>query len=138
MNKNLPEYIGIKAGAASARINAGLSDRIGVLVIASAATTITLSQHTAATGGTSKDLETDNYSYFKADGQTKFTITRPEELALDAEFVVPGAGIFYVEVESSQLDTNGGFAYVSAAGATSTVLLMAVDMRHVPAYQQDL
>jgi hypothetical protein len=133
MNKNIPEYIGIK-NAVDGRINAGLSDRIGILVIATAATTVTLSQHTAASGGSSKDLNTDNISYQKANGASVFTKTKPDAGVVDNEYAIAAAGIFYIEVESSQLDTNGGYSYVSAAGSTTTILYMAVDARKGPAY----
>ena len=134
MNKNLPEYVGMKDAAAGARCHAGSSDRVGFLVTATAGATITLTQHNAATAGASKPLATDNLSYFKAVGATAFVVDRPVELAFDENRTIAGAGLFYIEVESSQLDTNGGFTHVSITGATGAVIAFAIDARHGNAY----
>jgi len=143
MNKNLPEYIGLKhgliAGQTGSRVAAGLSDRIGVLVIASAATEVSLLQHTAASGGVSKALETDNLSYTKLDAASVFTKVRPEIGAAISEYVISGAGIFYIEVESSQFDSNNGFAFFSAnADVNAQSVYFLVDMRNVPSYDTAL
>lgn len=138
MNKNLPEYIGVKtaviAGQAGARIAAGLSDRIGVLVYAGVAANITLNQHTAASGGTSKVLATDNISYNKIAANDVFAKVKPEP-GVTASVYAVAVGLFYIEVESSQLDTNAGFSHFSiTSDANVTAFYMLVDGRKGPFY----
>lgn len=139
MNKNLPEYIGLKhgliAGQAGARVAAGLSDRIGVLVIASAATVVTLQQHNAASAGTSKALSTDNISYLKLDANDVFTKTKPLPGVVGNSYTISAAGILYIEVESSQLDSNNGFGFFSVnTDVNAQAVYFLSDMRNVPSY----
>jgi len=139
MNKNVVEFMGLKkgliAGTTGARVNAGQSDRIGILVLANAATEITILQHNAASAGISKALETDNNTYTKLDAAAVFTKFKPAVGAVENVYTISGAGLFYIEIESSQLDTNGGFNYLSVnADVAADSVYFLNEMRYQPAY----
>lgn len=105
---------------------------------------VTLRQHNAATSGTSKNLVVDNSYYFKAGAATSFTKVEPSAAAalidVSTAFAADG-GILVVEVESAQLDTNGGFAWFSVdiadSGAAKLVSAVYVlgEVKNAPAYE---
>lgn len=106
----------------------------------------TLKQHTAATGGSSKVLAVDNNYYVKAGAATSFTKVSIEGAAqslydVSTQFAAePGVVVF--EVLPSQLDTNGGFSYLSVDVADSTAakilstIYIVDDAKVCPAYAE--
>jgi hypothetical protein len=110
------------------RINMGKSDRVAVVITlgatAGATVDITLQQHNAASGGTSKALSVDNNYYHKITAASVFTKVEPVSAA--SNYVLTGifggtSGVVVFEVSSSQLDVNGGFNFFSVNLAAATV-----------------
>lgn len=102
----------------------------------------TLRQHSAATGGTSKDLSVANPYYYKNGAATSFTKVEPSSAAalynLDTLFG-GDEGIVVFEVHPEDLDVNGNFTHVSVDFADSTAaklcsVLYVLDSKEVPAY----
>jgi len=88
-----------------------------------------LKQHTAASGGTSKDLSVDNLYFKKAGAATAFTKVDPNGVSaavydLSADFGSE-EGIAVFQVLQDQLDTENGFAYVSVNIAAAGVAKIA-------------
>lgn len=110
-----------------ARISLKDGDRLAIVLQlgASLASTIVVSlqQHNAATGGTSKALEIDNPYYHKAGVNTSFTKVEP--VALASSFTLTpvfatASGVVVFEVLAEDLDVNGGFSHVSVNVADTT------------------
>lgn len=108
----------------------------------SAVVTVVLTQHDAASAGTSKALSVDNPYYHKKAGTTYFTKVSPSVAASSydiASIFADDEGIVVFEVEASQLDINNGFYWFSvdiadttAAKIISGLYIMAA--KHMPAY----
>lgn len=118
-----------------------LGDSVGATV------QFTLKQHTAAVGGTSKNLAVDNNYFKKVGAATSFTKVVPTAEAavydLSADFAAePGIVVF--EVLPEQLDTNGGFNHISidiadsAAAKIGATLYIVDDAKFAPAYAEAL
>lgn len=100
-----------------------MGDSVGATVA------FTLKQHTAASGGTSKDLSVDNLYFKKAGAATVFTKVDPNGVSaavydLSADFGSE-EGIAVFQVLQDQLDTENGFAYVSVNIAAAGVAKIA-------------
>lgn len=140
------------ASAASAalpgdRISTAGQDRVAFLVdfgtSTGAVASVSLLQHNAASAGTSKALAIANPYFKKVNGQAVATKVVPSVAAdtydLSADFA-GAAGIVVFEVLSEDLDTNGGFSYVSLqVNASSTakvvgVVALGAQTKFKPAY----
>jgi len=137
------------AGSSSARF--GLGDAYKVAFVIEAAShasdlDITVNQHDAASGGTTKVLATENPYYEKLGAATKFTKTVPSSEV--SNYVLTGfngsTGTVVVEVLAEDLDRDLDFSHVSvtlaASGGARVVhtSIVSNDMRKSPAYDQDL
>lgn len=136
------------AAVTGARVKMAKFDRICILIAlgdsTGATVEFTLKQHTAASGGTSKDLAILNPYYKKAGAATIFTKVEPSVAAatydLSSDFAAE-PGLVAFEVLSDQLDVNNGFYWISlniadstAAKIGSAVYIMG-DERWKPAYE---
>lgn len=133
------------------RIGLEKGDRVAIVCImgdsVGAVVDLTLKQHTALTGGTSKDLATSNPYYKKAGAATSFTKVTPVAEAanyvLSTDFAAQ-EGVVVFEVLGEELDNEGGYSHVSIAAADSTaaknltVLYVLRNVRFLPAYKLDL
>ena len=130
------------------RVKLDKGDRLAIVVSMGASTaavvTLSLQQHNAASGGTSKALEIANPYYHKAGAATVFTKVEPtvasDSFALSSIFAAD-AGVVVLEVTAEQLDVNGDFAWVSVNVAAPTaaklfaISYVAHEVTHVPAYE---
>jgi hypothetical protein len=107
---------------------------------------ITLKQHNAASGGTSKALSIANKYYVKAGTAKAFTKVEPEVAAdaydLSATFAAQ-EGIVVLEVLPEDLDVNNGFSHVSVEIADSGAAKLAsglyiVESKFKPAHSVEL
>lgn len=114
------------AAITGARISMAAGSRLAIVCqmgdSVAALVQFTLKQHTLAAGGTTKNLSVDNVYYKKVGAATTFTKVEPTVAAalydLSADFAAePGIVVF--EVLADQLDTNGGFDFVSVDVADS-------------------
>lgn len=134
------------------RISLEKGDRVAIVCVmgdsVGAVVDLTLKQHTALTGGLSKDLATSNPYYKKAGAATSFTKVTPVAEAanyvLSADFAAQ-EGVVVFEVLGEELDNEGGYSHVSIAAADSTVvgkilsvLYVLRNVRFLPAYKLDL
>lgn len=140
------------AAITGARISAGKGERITVIIAlgasASAATVqATLRQHTAASGGSSKDLSVANNYYLKKGSETKFTKVTPSVAAALIDVgadIDTGKAVLIIEVLPEQLDVNNGYAYFSvdlADGAVDKIastMYVVTDADLKPAYLEDV
>lgn len=139
------------AAVTGARIGLGQGHKLAVLVqmgdSTGAVVAFTLKQHTAASGGSSKDLEVANKYFKKVGAATKFTKVEPTAAAatytLSSDFAAePGTVVF--EVEGNDLDVNGGYTHFSINMADTTaakVVSMSYilkDVKYAPAYSLDV
>lgn len=110
------------------RIHAGKGERVTFLLSLGDSTgastlALTLKQHNAASGGTSKDLEVISKIYKKIGAATVFTESEPTvaSAAISLADFAADEGLVAVEVLPEQLDVEGDFNYFSvdlaAAGA---------------------
>lgn len=120
------------AAVTGARISMATGSRLAIMCVmgdsTGATVQFTLRQHTLAAGGTSKNLSVANVYYKKAGAATVFTKVEPSVEAavydLSADFAAePGIVVF--EVLADQLDTNGGFDFVSVDIADSGAAKLA-------------
>lgn len=132
-----------------ARISLAKGNRVAVIINVGASTAavleVTLKQHTAASAGTTKDLEVALPYYYKTAAQTVFTKvdveTATAEFDLSTLFA-SAAGTIVFEVEAQDLDVNGGFTHFSVdiADTTAAKLGSAVyvlsECRNLPAYTE--
>ena len=108
------------AAITGARVSLKEAKRVAIAISLGSSTgaqvRVTLRQHNAASGGTSKDLEIANRYFHKAGAATSFTEVTPTVDAalynLDAIFAADG-GIVVLEVLAEDLDVNGGFDHIS-------------------------
>lgn len=135
------------AAITGARIKLDSGDRVAIMCqfgdSTAALVQLTLNQHTAASGGTSKVLSVANAYFHKAGAATSFTKVQPTAAAsaYDVSSVFSDAeGVLVMEVRGEDLDVDGGFAWVSVdfADSTAAKLLAASyivsDLRHRPGY----
>lgn len=102
------------------RIHAGKGERITFLLslgdsTAAATLALSLKQHNAATGGTTKALPVISKIYKKIGAATVFTESEPtvaSDLVSLADFA-NDEGVVAVEVLPEQFDVNGGFTHFS-------------------------
>lgn len=118
---------------------------IAILLGTSAASTveITLKQHNAASGGTTKNLSVANKYFHKVAPATTFTQVEPSSAAavytLTSLFST-AAGVAVFEVLAEDLDVNNNFAWVSvdftAAGVAKNAAVLHVlhECPELPAY----
>jgi hypothetical protein len=108
------------AAITGARVSLKEAKRVAIALSLGSSTAaevrVTLRQHDAASGGTSKNLEIANRYFHKAGAATVFTEVEPSVAAalynLDAIFAANG-GIVVFEVLAEDLDVNGGFDHIS-------------------------
>lgn len=142
------------AAITGGRIGLRSGDRVTLLLLIGASSSggvidITLQQHNAASAGTSKALTIKNPYYVKAGAATRFTkvdaaAVPVSNLVLSTTFDT-ASGIVAIEVLGEDLDTNGGFGFVSVnlldAGASAkpgAVLAIAGGLSNLPGYSQDI
>lgn len=139
------------AAITGARVGVAKGGRVAVVVNMGTSTAAVvqfkLRQHTALSGGTSKDLDVANPYYYKAGAATSFTKVEPTvadaDVDLSTQFAADG-GIVVFEVLCDQLDTNNGFAFFSLdmADSTAAKLVSAVyevqEARFLPMYSEVL
>lgn len=139
------------ASTTGVRVSMKHADRLTLIALLGASTAstgqFTLRQHTAATGGTSKDLVTANPYFVKGSADDKFTKVEPTSAAalvdVSTKFSTD-SGILVLEVMGENLDTNNGFTHVSvdiaAAGTAKqgTVLAVLNNPYFMPGYEQAL
>lgn len=158
MNKFLEEHsikqvadpVDMNAAAITgARISMSKCDRLAIVLQMGSSTgavvQATLRQHTAASGGTSKDLSVINPYWKKVGAATSFTKVVPTVAAalydLASDFAA-SAGVVVFEVHGEDLDVNGGYSYVSVdlADSTAAKLLGAMyipcETRYIPGYSE--
>jgi len=135
------------AAITGARIGMKNGDRLAIVLSfgASVAATVqvTLRQHDAAVGGTSKDLVVANKYYHKAGAAEVFTQVEPTVAAalVDASAIFAAdAGILVLEVLAEDLDVNGEFSHVSidvadSGAAKVGAALYIVNADFKPAYE---
>ncbi len=135
------------AAITGARIGLQKGDRVAIVIhmgtSIAATAEFTLRQHNAASAGTSKNLVVDNPYYHKAGVATQFTKVQPGAATavydVSSLFNADG-GLVVFEVLSEQLDTNGGYGWISvdvtdsAAAKLGSGIYILSDMRHAPAY----
>ncbi len=162
MNHLLAEKQGLKlahpvgvdlntAAITGERISLEKGDRVAIVFQGGASTAatvqLTLRQHTAATAGTSKNLDSDNPIYVKAGLATVFTKIEPTAKAAlkDLSAQLGGAaGVAVIEVLGEELDVDGGFKFVSVdiadAGAAKlgATLYVLSNVRYSPAYLESI
>lgn len=133
------------------RIGLQKGDRVAIVCnmgdSVAAVADFTLKQHTALTGGTSKDLAVANPYYKKAGAANVFTKVEPTSetanYVLSADFAAQ-EGVVVFEVLGEDLDNENGFEYVSIAAADSTatkilsVVYLLGNTRFEPAYAIEL
>ena len=151
--ENIKQVIGpvdLVAGQTGARVSLKGAEKVAfVVAIAAGAVTatLTLKQHNAASGGTTKNLEVDNPYFHKVGTAEIFTKVEPSAKA--AAYVlgaVVGAAkaVIVLEVNAEDLDVDGGFSHVSidtaAAGGAclGSVTAHAHENRALPCYNQAL
>lgn len=131
-------------GVETGRMDMSKGDRVTLLLsVPSHASDldITLKQHDAASGGTSKDLQTKRSYFVKLAGANVFT--RKEQSALSANIVEAdfngAAGVVAIEVLGEDLDRDNSFSHISAVfGARAVTVVgffIADEMRQKPAYK---
>lgn len=106
---------------------------------------VTLKQHDAAVGGTSKVLAVKNPYFKKVNADTIFTKVEPTVAAslydVSADFAA-NAGMLVLEVLAEDLDVNGGFTHFSVDIADSGAAKLGAgvyvlsEMKNVPAYNE--
>ena len=114
------------AAITGARVSLVEAKRVAIAISLGSSTAaevrVTLRQHNAASGGTSKNLEIANRYFHKAGAATVFTEVEPSSAAalydLDAIFAADG-GIVVFEVLAEDLDVNGDFSHISVDIADS-------------------
>lgn len=135
------------AAVTGPRIKMDNSYRLAIAVLMGTSTAATvqfsLKQHTAATGGTSKDLSVANAYFHKAGAATVFTKVEPSVAAASydvSSVFAADAGIIVFEVLADDLDVDAGFAWVSldiadsGAAKLASVLHVAHEVKDAPAY----
>jgi hypothetical protein len=137
------------AAITGARIGLKKGDKVAVILSmgTSTAATVSLSlkQHNAASGGSSKALSVANPYFHKAGAADVFTKVEPsvatDAYDVSAIFAADG-GVLVLEVLSEQLDVDGGFTHFSVDIADSGAAKIAAgvyvlnDMRVKPAYSE--
>lgn len=135
------------AAITGARIGLALADKCAVVLTmgdsTAAVVSLTLQQHTAASGGTTKVLSVANPYYHKAGAATSFTKVAPTSAAsvYDLSSIFADAeGIAVLEIGGADLDVDAGYAWFSVDVADSTAakllgsLYVLCDVRFAPAY----
>lgn len=144
--------VDMNAGAnTGARIKIDSGDRISYVLSmgdsTAAAVVLTVNQHNAASGGTSKVLAIANPYFSKKGAETSFTKVVPtsasETIDVSARFA-NDEGVVIVEVLGENVDVDSGFAWISVDCADATAakigaaIYMVSDLRYKPGYSQDL
>lgn len=137
------------AAITGARIKMDKRDRVAIVVSMgdsiSAAVTLTLQQHDAASAGNSKNLSVANPYYHKVAAATTFTKVEPSSAAAAydlASLFANDEGIVVFEVLSEQLDNANGYNWVSINVADSTaakifaIVYVGGKERFLPAYSE--
>lgn len=144
---SLPQSL-IGSTVGGARVSLSNQERVAFLVqlgaSASAVLTATLKQHSASSGGVTKDLEVSNPYFHKLDAETSFS--KVEVSVAAAAFDIKdltglaNGGLVVFEVLQEDVDVNGNFSHVSLdllGDATARVIAVsaigAVDRK--PAYE---
>jgi hypothetical protein len=134
------------AAITGARISLAKGDKVAVLLAMGASVgatvQVTLNQHTAASGGTSKVLTVANPYFHKAGAATEFTKVEPSAASMfDISSVfAANAGVVVFEISGDQLDTDNGYAHFSVdiadsgAAKIGAACYIMSDCRHKPAY----
>jgi len=160
MEAFLAEEYGIKDGIVPQEVSASVVNgerislenlhRVTVLVsvaaTASAALSLTLRQHNAASAGDSKDLSVDNMYYHKVDAASSFTKVEPASAAASYDlFAVADVdkAVFAFEVLAEDLDVNNDFSHfsVDVTGDATARLVHAIYVGpadKLPAYELEL
>ena len=135
------------SGLTGARVDMSKTYKLAIKVnyaSAAAGADITLLQHDAASGGTSKALSISN-AYYKSLAGAAFTKEEISGVSNITDADLNGsAGVIVVEINAEDLDVNNGFSFVSANLADPAVArVVAVDyvghnLRVMPGYDQVL
>jgi hypothetical protein len=139
------------AAITGARLNMGKAAKVAIVLAmgdsVGATVQFTLKQHTAASGGSSKNLSVANPYYKKVAAATAFTKVEPTVAAalydVSSDFAAQ-QGVLVLEVLADQLDTDGGYSYISVdvadSGAAKILcgLMIAYECRLAPAYAEVL
>jgi len=138
------------AGFTGERISMANVIRLAILVEfgnqAASGLTMSLKQHDAATGGTTKALEISNYNLTKVGTETVFT---KHELSTPSDTVAVTSidnklGVVEIEVLAEDLDRNNGFSHVSvdiadpSASKIVAVSYVGHENRYMPAYEKEI
>ena len=142
---------GSTANVVGGRVDMSKATRVALVLLVGAGAgnvVVNLSQHNAASGGTTKNLEIDNLYYHKVGTATSFTKVEPtaKSNSIDVSTAFgANSGILVVEVLQEDLDVNGGFTHMSATlvdtGATAKLvagMYFCHDVKDLPAYAQSL
>ena len=137
------------AAITGARIGLQKADRVSVVLqmgdSTSAVVQLSLQQHSAASGGTTKALSIANPYYYKAGAATSFTKVVPGSAAASYDVSTQFAdepGILVLEVLGEDLDVDGGFGWISANLADSTaakivsICYVQSALRFAPGYSE--
>lgn len=122
------------------RVKVAQGDRLLILINMGASTgavvDFTLKQHNAASAGTSKVLANPN-PYYKRVGAAASAMTKVEPVNAISNYVLStdfaaSEGVVAIEVLGEDLDTNGGFAWVSldVVDSTAAKLISVVHILH--------
>jgi hypothetical protein len=135
------------AAITGARVGLKAFDKVTVLVDMGSSTAavveMTLKQHNASSGGTSKVLSSAAPHFHKvspADIFTKVEVSSARSLVDLSALFASAAGMVAIEIKSEELDVNGGFNWFSVdfADSTAAKLIAAYyllgDARLLPAF----
>lgn len=133
------------AAITGARIGLAQADRCAFVLTMGTSTAavvqFTTRQHTAASGGTSKDLVTSNAYFKKVGAATSYTKVANSTALVDASTdFAASAGVVVLEVRGEDLDVANGYTHVSVDVADSTAakllsgIMVLSDVRFAPAY----
>ncbi len=135
------------AAITGARISMGNFNKVCVVLdmggSAGATVEMTLKQHTAASGGSSKVLSTLKPHFVKAGAADVFTKVEPNAarslVDLTSVFAATN-GIAMIEIDAAELDVNGGYTFFSVDIADSGAAKIGscqyhlLEPRKLPAY----
>lgn len=139
------------AAVTGGRVSLGKSQKIAIVLSVGASTAavldISLKQHNAASGGTTKALSITNPYFYKAAAETVFTkvdVDTAEDNYVLSTLFAADSGIIVFEVNSEDLDLDNSFTHISVDIADSTAakvgsgVYVLLDNRHQPAYLNEV